>query len=100
MYTHAKAKAIEFMVTDALVAADAHFKFNDLIWAPRTFKTLDDTLLKRIEWSTDDDLADARAIIKRLRCARRRCRARAERARASVAVGTRGEAVAAVLWHA
>lgn len=67
VYTHAKAKAIEFMVTDALVAADRHFKFNELIWTPQTFKTLDDTLLKRIEWSTDDDLADARAIVHRLR---------------------------------
>mmetsp|Transcript_17942 Transcript_17942/g.41753 ORF Transcript_17942/g.41753 Transcript_17942/m.41753 type:complete len:116 (-) Transcript_17942:655-1002(-) len=55
------------MVTDALVAADRHFKFNELIWEASTFKTLDDTLLKRIEWSIDADLADARAIVRRLR---------------------------------
>jgi len=67
IYTHAKAKAVEFMVTDALVAADRHFKFNELIWEASTFKTLDDTLLKRIEWSIDADLADARAIVRRLR---------------------------------
>jgi hypothetical protein len=73
VYTHAKAKAIEFMVTDALVAADRHFRFDELIWQPRTFKTLDDTLLKRIEWSTDADLAEARGIIRRLRCAARAC---------------------------
>lgn len=70
VYTHAKAKAIEFMVTDALVAADAYFKFDELIWEPARFKTIDDTLLKRIEWSTDDALAESRAIVHRLRCAR------------------------------
>ncbi len=45
-----KAKAIEYMVVDALLLADASLKFSDKIYEPSQFKHLDDTILKQVRW--------------------------------------------------
>ena len=55
------------MVVDALLAADAHLQLSDAIRDPRAFTLLDDTVLKRIEVSKEDELAAARAIVARIR---------------------------------
>jgi HD superfamily phosphohydrolase len=69
VYTHRKAKAIEYMVVDALVSADAAWgnEISKAIWKPEEFVKLDDTVLKRIEWSSDPALREAQDILRRLR---------------------------------
>ena len=69
VYTHRKAKAIEYMVVDALVAADAAWgnEISNAVWKPEEFVKLDDTVLKRIEWSTEPALRGAQEILRRLR---------------------------------
>ena len=67
IYTHKKAKAIEYMLVDALIAANPHLKIAEKINSPEDFTSLDDTIIRRIEYSTDYELRDARAIIQRLR---------------------------------
>lgn len=49
VYTHKKAKAIEFMVVDALLEADKSFNFSSRIWDASRFVCLDDNLLDFIE---------------------------------------------------
>ncbi|KAK9811442.1 hypothetical protein WJX72_003973 [[Myrmecia] bisecta] len=80
VYTHRKAKAVELMVVDALLAADPLLKLSERIWDPRQFVKMDDTLLRSLEnWDMthpgfglgqDDDerpILEAQAIIKRMR---------------------------------
>ena len=80
VYTHKKAKAIEFMVVDALLEADRALKFSEDIWSPEAFIRLDDNLLDYVEnfdfygraWSLRDDsiiahIESAQEIIARLR---------------------------------
>ena len=44
-----KAKAIELMLVDALLAADPVLKMTERIHDPREFVQMDDTILKQIE---------------------------------------------------
>lgn len=44
-----KAKAIELMLVDALIAADPVLKMTERIHDPREFIKMDDTLVKQIE---------------------------------------------------
>jgi len=69
VYTHRKAKAIEYMVVDALTQADAAWggEISSAIWKAADFTRLDDTILKRIEWSAEPELAGAQALLRRLR---------------------------------
>eukprot|EP00891_Asterochloris_glomerata_P001740 jgi/Astpho2/1740/e_gw1.00032.48.1_t len=78
VYTHRKAKAVELMLVDALLAADRVLHLSERITDPRKFVRLDDTLLRSIEnyelfhgdlSDCDDDKAihEAQAIIARLR---------------------------------
>ncbi|XP_049326419.1 deoxynucleoside triphosphate triphosphohydrolase SAMHD1-like [Astyanax mexicanus] len=71
---HRVAKAVELMITDALIEANSHFKLgeenlticeavNDL----NTFTHLTDDILQEIERSTDDNLKQSQEIIKRIR---------------------------------
>uniref|UniRef100_A0A3B1IEC3 Deoxynucleoside triphosphate triphosphohydrolase SAMHD1-like n=1 Tax=Astyanax mexicanus TaxID=7994 RepID=A0A3B1IEC3_ASTMX len=71
---HRVAKAVELMITDALIEANSHFKLgeenlticeavNDL----DTFTHLTDDILQEIERSTDDNLKQSQEIIKRIR---------------------------------
>lgn len=69
VYTHKKAKAIEYMVVDVLCEADRAWgnSISQSVFSPADFSMLDDTVLKRIEISTDESLRPAQAILKRLR---------------------------------
>jgi HD superfamily phosphohydrolase len=69
VYTHKKAKAVEYMVVDALVEADAAWnsRISNSIWDVKDFITMDDTLLKQIEHCPDQSLSKARDIVKRIR---------------------------------
>ena len=90
VYTHRKAKAVEYMVVDALLAAEPALRLAERAREVETFVTLDDTVLRQVEtwWSTrrrpgssglgndnadeaDDDVAAAIAasqkILRRLR---------------------------------
>ncbi|KAL4422624.1 hypothetical protein ABPG75_008821 [Micractinium tetrahymenae] len=49
VYTHKKAKAIEFMVVDALLAADPALRITQRIRDPADFQLLDDGLIDTIE---------------------------------------------------
>lgn len=49
VYSHRKAKGIEYMVVDALKDASKAMEFLDIIDDPRKFVHLDDTILKTIE---------------------------------------------------
>ncbi|KAJ2717303.1 hypothetical protein H4R19_000055 [Coemansia spiralis] len=67
VYGHHAAKAIEFMIVDALLAADAALGISEAITDPARYQTLTDEVVRDIERSTGPELADARAIIARLR---------------------------------
>lgn len=67
MRLSALGKAIEFMVSDALVAANNHLRISDAIYDPSEYIKLTDCVLKEIEHSTAAQLKDARTIIRRLR---------------------------------
>ena len=69
VYTHKKAKAVEYMIVDAMVEADIGWnsRISQAIRDPREFVKLDDTIVKQIEFSNEPELQKARDIIKRLR---------------------------------
>ena len=69
VYTHKKAKAVEYMVVDALVEADAAWnsRISNSIWDVKEFIKMDDTLLKQIEYCDDPGLAKARDIVRKIR---------------------------------
>ncbi|KAK9675559.1 hypothetical protein RND81_11G015100 [Saponaria officinalis] len=67
VYTHAKVKAIELMVVDALLKANSHLQISSVVNDPEEFWKLDDTILKRIETDTHPALKEARDLILRIR---------------------------------
>lgn len=69
VYTHKTAKAIEYMVVDALTEADVaqNGRISNAIWSAEEFALLDDTVLKEIERSKDQAMAKARALVGRIR---------------------------------
>jgi len=69
VYTHKKAKAVEYMVVDALIEADVAWnsKISNSIWDVKEFIKMDDTLLKQIENSEEASLSKARDIVRRIR---------------------------------
>ncbi|GAX78473.1 hypothetical protein CEUSTIGMA_g5912.t1 [Chlamydomonas eustigma] len=78
VYTHKKTKIIEFMVSDAMFEANARFRFDEKIRSAKTFLSLDDSIMNRIQFfhefhdrETLDDreqrgMDSAQAILKRL----------------------------------
>ncbi|CAI9111057.1 OLC1v1011191C1 [Oldenlandia corymbosa var. corymbosa] len=67
VYTHAKVKAIELMVVDALVEANDYLDISSHIQDPREFWKLDDTIIKTIETAPDPNLQKSRDLILRIR---------------------------------
>lgn len=67
VYTHPAAKAIEYMVVDALLAADPIMRISEQVDDPARYVFLTDAILEDIERSTDEALAPARDIVYRLR---------------------------------
>ncbi|WZN63982.1 deoxynucleoside triphosphate triphosphohydrolase [Chloropicon roscoffensis] len=71
VYTHKVAKAIEYMIVDAMVEANNEFEILKKCQSPKTFIELDDSILKRIEFAdpADDNagLRKAKSIVDRIR---------------------------------
>jgi len=67
IYTHRVGKAIEFMITDALLAADQHLKISDMVHDPEQYLHLTDSILHDIAKSKEPELAKSREILKDLR---------------------------------
>ncbi|VFQ73539.1 unnamed protein product [Cuscuta campestris] len=67
VYTHAKVKAIELMVVDALVKANGYLHISSYIEDPSEYWKLDDTILKTIETAPNPELKESRELISRIR---------------------------------
>ncbi|CAA0820201.1 HD domain-containing metal-dependent phosphohydrolase family protein [Striga hermonthica] len=67
VYTHAKVKAIDLMLVDALISANSHLKIASDIQDPSQYWKLDDTIIKTIETLPDQELKEARDLILRIR---------------------------------
>ncbi|GAB2297354.1 hypothetical protein Dimus_031461 [Dionaea muscipula] len=67
VYTHAKVKAIELMVVDALLEANDHLRIDSFVHDPAEYWKLDDSILKTIETAPDQELKEARKLILRIR---------------------------------
>ncbi|TMW93063.1 hypothetical protein EJD97_012249 [Solanum chilense] len=67
VYTHAKVKAVELMIVDALVKANDYLHISSHIEHPSQYWKLDDTILKTIETAPDPELKESRDLILRVR---------------------------------
>ncbi|KAI9002319.1 hypothetical protein BC832DRAFT_593626 [Gaertneriomyces semiglobifer] len=67
VYTHKVGKAVEYMLSEALLAADAPLGLSASVDDMRQYMFLTDSILKEIERSSDPQLEKSRAIIKRIR---------------------------------
>ncbi|KAK7250552.1 hypothetical protein RIF29_33059 [Crotalaria pallida] len=67
VYTHAKVKAIELMVIDAMVKANPYLDIVSSIHQPSDFWKLDDSILKTIEISSKHELKESKDLIQRIR---------------------------------
>ncbi|KAL2979103.1 hypothetical protein AAZX31_13G153400 [Glycine max] len=67
VYTHPKVKAIELMVVDALVHANSYLGISSNIHDPSEYWKLDDTIIKTIETTPNQELKEARELILRIR---------------------------------
>ncbi|CAB5203061.1 unnamed protein product [Rhizophagus irregularis] len=68
-YNHRVGKAIDYMILDALIAADPVLEISKSIDKPSEYLKMDDTILNRIEYSDSDDpdLKKSKEIIRRIR---------------------------------
>ncbi|KAL2498306.1 HD domain-containing metal-dependent phosphohydrolase family protein [Abeliophyllum distichum] len=67
VYTHAKVKAIELMVVDALLEANNYLEIASHIHDPSQYWKLDDTIIKTIETAPQQELKESRNLILRIR---------------------------------
>ncbi|KAL6518844.1 hypothetical protein OROHE_017597 [Orobanche hederae] len=67
VYTHAKVKAVELMLVDALVSANNYLQIASHIQDPSQYWKLDDTIIKTIETAPDQELKESRDLILRIR---------------------------------
>ncbi|KAI7828957.1 hypothetical protein BC939DRAFT_500407 [Gamsiella multidivaricata] len=67
VYTHRVGKAIEYMLTDALLAADKVMGISSAIFNGEDYLHLTDDIVRQIERSREPGLEESRAIIKRIR---------------------------------
>ncbi|KAG8742353.1 hypothetical protein FRC10_001634 [Ceratobasidium sp. 414] len=67
IYNHKSAKAVELMIIDALVQANAFLRLADKIHIPEEYLHLNDSVLLEIERSNCPELAPSREIIRRIR---------------------------------
>ncbi|EJD00742.1 uncharacterized protein FOMMEDRAFT_125131 [Fomitiporia mediterranea MF3/22] len=67
IYSHKTARAIEYMIVDALKAAEPSMKIAKHILDPVKYVYLTDNILERIEMSEDPSLEESRKIIERIR---------------------------------
>ncbi|KAJ8076162.1 hypothetical protein PM082_022147 [Marasmius tenuissimus] len=66
VYNHKTAKAIEYMIIDALLHAERVMGISKAVTNPKRYLTLTDSVMERIEDSEDERLADAQAIFNRI----------------------------------
>ncbi|KAL4246513.1 hypothetical protein ABKN59_008642 [Abortiporus biennis] len=66
VYNHKVAKAIEYMIIDALLAAEPHLKIAEQIYDPKRFLHLTDAIMPMIEASLSPELETARQIFGRI----------------------------------
>src|SRR5689334_17237173 len=67
IYTHNVGKAIEYMVNDALLAADEYLQLSNSIDDMAQYMQFTDCILREIERSKDPQLETSRQILRRLR---------------------------------
>ncbi|KAF9906960.1 SAM domain and HD [Linnemannia zychae] len=67
VYTHRVGKAIEYMLTDALLAADRVMGISQAIYNGEEYLHLTDDIIRQIERSREPGLEDSKAILKRIR---------------------------------
>ncbi|KAL0564499.1 hypothetical protein V5O48_017548, partial [Marasmius crinis-equi] len=68
VYNHKTAKAIEYMIIDALLLADPFMGISKSVFVPRKYLTLTDSVMDRIEASDDERLAPAQELFARIHC--------------------------------
>lgn len=67
VYLHKTCQAIEFMVAEALIAADPVYDFKSVIYNPEDYlRMIHDDLLQVIKRSRNPDLADSAQLLKRI----------------------------------
>ncbi|KAK7696469.1 hypothetical protein QCA50_001126 [Cerrena zonata] len=66
IYNHKTAKAIEYMIVDALLSAEPHMKIAERIHDMKRFVWLTDSILTEIQASTAPELVEARSICERI----------------------------------
>ncbi|KAF8622436.1 hypothetical protein AX15_007020 [Amanita polypyramis BW_CC] len=67
VYNHKVAKAIEYMMLDGLLSANKYLHFAEDVKNPHKYLYLNDSLVLRIESSNEQELEEARGIIRRIR---------------------------------
>ncbi|KAK3033583.1 hypothetical protein RJ639_032431, partial [Escallonia herrerae] len=67
VYTHAKVKAIELMIVDALWKANDYLQIASHVHDPSQYWKLDDTIIKAIETAPDQELRESKDLILRIR---------------------------------
>ncbi|KAF9350195.1 SAM domain and HD [Mortierella sp. AD094] len=67
VYTHRVGKAIEYMLTDALLAADNVMGISSAIFNGEKYLHLTDDIVRQIERSHEPGLEESKAILKRIR---------------------------------
>ncbi|KAG9067547.1 SAM domain and HD [Linnemannia hyalina] len=67
VYTHRVGKAIEYMLTDVLLAADSVMGISQAIFHGDQYLHLTDDIIRQIERSSEPGLEDSKAILKRIR---------------------------------
>ncbi|KAL8157104.1 uncharacterized protein LOC141672329 isoform X1 [Apium graveolens] len=67
VYTHAKVKAMDLMLVDALVKANNHLDILSCIDDPAEYWKIDDSIVKYIETAKSEELKESRDLILRIR---------------------------------
>ncbi|KAK3811980.1 MAG: HD phosphohydrolase domain-containing protein [Benniella sp.] len=67
VYTHRVGKAIEYMLTDALLSADRVMGISAAITRPEEYLHLTDDIVRQIERSREPGLEESKTILKRIR---------------------------------
>ncbi|KAG9017660.1 hypothetical protein FRB90_000356, partial [Tulasnella sp. 427] len=70
VYSHKTAKAVEYMMVDALLAAEPVFHFSEAIDDPKKYLHLTDSIIEDIERRDDPRLAKSKQIIRDIRIRR------------------------------
>ncbi|KAF6743503.1 hypothetical protein DFP72DRAFT_932737, partial [Ephemerocybe angulata] len=67
VYNHKTARAIEYMIVDALLLAEPHMKIAERVYKPESFLRLNDYIKNEIEMSQGPELEASRQIFKRIK---------------------------------